>query len=66
MKRVHAYAHQSVSANGEYKVSHASFLRVGVSHCMFQGAGYRIFDFPPDSSDELVEHALTRGAQARD
>ncbi len=45
-------------------VSHAGFMRVGVSHCQFDNADFRIFEFA-DGEDEdvggrLVEWELTR------
>ena len=46
-------------------VSHAGFLRVGVSYCAYNNADYRIFDFAEGEEDEdvgggLVEWEMTR------
>lgn len=45
-------------------VSHAGFLRLGVSHRQYENADFRVFSFDPDCPDyggKLVESKLTEG-----
>ncbi|KAI9724427.1 MAG: hypothetical protein M1812_000495 [Candelaria pacifica] len=39
--------------------SHSGFLRLGVSHCQYANADYRVFDFEQGDGEELVEREVT-------